>query len=553
MLSRLYIQNYAIIDEIDIHFSDKLNIITGETGAGKSIVMGALSLILGERADSNVLLQKDKKCYVEGYFKAHTKSIARFLKENDLDEEEQIIIRREIAVNGKSRAFINDTPVTVSQLQQLSSMLVDLHQQFDTLALGESDFQREAIDALAGTEDLLKKYAGIYTQLKQAGKKLADLRSQKDSFNKEADYHRFLYSELEDANFSENELEEADAELKLLSNSENIKAALTKVFYELSDGEQPLVQHLKQIANSLQSYTDYHPSLPSIVQRLLATQIELSDIADETESINDKVNHDPQRMEHLNERLTLGYKLLKKHSLHTTPELLALKVDLENKLQAALNVDEEIEGLEAEVNQLTAKAIELAEKISAKRKAQAKPFEDKVNSLLTQVGMPNARLKADITGSKEGALHEHGFDNIEFLFDANKSNRFAPVRKVASGGELSRLMLCIKSLVAASMDLPTMIFDEIDTGISGEAAKQVGVIMKELATSRQVISITHQPQIAGKADAHFFVYKQMAGERVKTNIRQLSKDERVTAIAKMLGGEQPSAAALENAREMVGV
>lgn len=553
MLSRLYIQNYAIIDEIDIHFSDKLNIITGETGAGKSIVMGALSLILGERADSNVLLQKDKKCYVEGYFKANTKSIVRFLKENDLDEEEQIIIRREIAVNGKSRAFINDTPVTVSQLQQLSSMLVDLHQQFDTLALGESNFQREAIDALAGTEDLLKKYSGVYTQWRQAGKKLAELQSQKDAFNKEADYHRFLYSELEEANFSENELEEADVELKLLSNSENIKAALTKVFYELSDGEQPLVQHLKQIANSLQSFTDYHSALPGIVQRLLAAQIELSDIADETESINDKVSHDPKRMDLLNERLTLGYKLLKKHGLHTTAELLALKDDLEKKLQAALNVDEEIAAIEAEVTQLTAKAVELAEKVSAKRKAQAKPFEDKVNGLLTQVGMPNARLKAEINGGKEEPLHEYGFDNIEFLFDANKSNRFAPVRKVASGGELSRLMLCIKSLVAASMDLPTMIFDEIDTGISGEAAKQVGVIMKELAAARQVISITHQPQIAGKADAHFFVYKQMAGERVKTNIRQLSKDERVTAIAKMLGGEQPSAAALENAKEMVGV
>jgi DNA repair protein RecN (Recombination protein N) len=257
-------------------------------------------------------------------------------------------------------------------------------------------------------------------------------------------------------------------------------------------------------------------------------------------------------MDLLNERMTLGYKLLKKHGLHTTAELLALKDDLEKKLQAALNVDEEIAAIEAEVTQLTAKAVELAEKISAKRKAQAKPFEDKVNGLLTQVGMPNARLKAEITGGKEEPLHEYGFDNIEFLFDANKSNRFAPVRKVASGGELSRLMLCIKSLVAASMDLPTMIFDEIDTGISGEAAKQVGVIMKELAAARQVISITHQPQIAGKADAHFFVYKQMAGERVKTNIRQLSKDERVTAIAKMLGGEQPSAAALENAREMVG-
>lgn len=552
MLSRLYIQNYAIIDEIDIHFSGKLNIITGETGAGKSIVMGALSLILGERADSNVLLQKDKKCFVEGYFKASTKNIARFLKENDLDEEEQIIIRREIAVSGKSRAFINDTPVTVSQLQQLSSMLVDLHQQFDTLAIGESDFQREAIDALAGNEELLKKYKTVYAQLKEAGKRLAELQSRKEQFNKEADYHRFLFNELEEANFAENELEEAEAELKLLSNSENIKAALTKLFYALSESEQPFVQQLKQLANSLQPFTDHHAGIPVLMQRLQAAQIELSDIADETENISDKINHDPQRIELLSERIATGYKLLKKHGLQTTAELLNLKKDLGIKLEAELNVDEEIASTEAEVARFTTNAIELAEKVSAKRKTQAKPFEEKVNNLLVQVGMPNARIQAAITGSKEDNLHAFGFDTIEFLFDANKSNRFAPIRKVASGGELSRLMLCIKSLVAASMDLPTMIFDEIDTGISGEAAKQVGIIMKQLALTRQVISITHQPQIAGKADAHFFVYKQMNGESVKTNIRQLSTDERITAIAKMLGGEKPSAAALENAREMIG-
>ncbi len=552
MLSRLYIQNYAIIDEIDIRFSGKLNIITGETGAGKSILMGALSLILGERADSSVLLQKDKKCFIEGYFDANTKSITKFLKANDLDEDELIIIRREIAVSGKSRAFINDTPVTLAQLQQLSSMLVDLHQQFDSLALGEADFQREAIDALAGNDELLKKYRIVYTQLKDTEKKLAELQTKKDQFNKEADYHRFLYNELADANFVEHELEDADSELKLLANSENIKATLTKVNYELSECEQPLVQQLKQLANNLQGLTDYHPALLSIVQRMQAAQIELSDISGEIEDINEKVHYDPQRMELLNERLAVGYKLLKKHGLHTTAELLDLKASLEKKLEAALNVDEEIAGIEKEVQAFTEKAMELAEKISAKRKAQAKPFEDKVNALLLQVGMPNARLKAVVEGSRESNLYEHGYDSIEFLFDANKSNRFAPIRKVASGGELSRLMLCIKSLVAASMDLPTMIFDEIDTGISGEAAKQVGAIMKTLASSRQVISITHQPQIAGKADAHFFVYKQMSGSSVKTNIRQLSNEERITAIAKMLGGEQPSAAALENAREMIG-
>lgn len=550
MLKKLFIQNYAIIDELEIDFSAKLNIITGETGAGKSILMGALSLILGDRADSSVLLDRAKKSVAEGTFDTNgRKEIRSFLKEYDLDTEDELVIRREIAANGKSRAFVNDTPVNLEQLRQLSSLLVDLHRQFDTLDLGASGFQRDVLDALAGHGALLQQYRTAYTQWQQQRQELEHLLQQKNQFTKEYDYNKFQYDELEEAGLKENELEEADATLKLLSNSEGIKNALTKVGYELQEGEQPMVQQLKSLCNQLQGFAGYHADLPALIQRLQSAQIELQDIAGEVERLNDQVQYDPQRIEQLNDRVATGYKLLKKHAVKTTAELLAIKTGLEEKLQAVLNIDEAIQAGEKAVQQKSEEAQALATSISANRVKQIKPLQDKVNKLLAQVGMPNARLQVEAAASE--TLQVHGQDNIEFLFDANKSNRFEPIRKVASGGELSRLMLCIKSLVAQSLDLGTLIFDEIDTGISGEAARQVGIIMKDLARKRQLISITHQPQIAGKADAHYFVYKQIKGDTIKTNIKILTQEERITAIAKMLSGEKPTAAALENAREMV--
>jgi DNA repair protein RecN (Recombination protein N) len=556
MLRRLSILNYAIIDKLEIDFSQKLNIITGETGAGKSIIVGALGLILGDRVDSSVLVNKEKKCIIEGVFTPdNKKAVIDFLKENDPDNyrediEEELVLRREIGINGKSRAFINDTPVNLSQLQQLSSWLVDLHQQFDTLELGDSDFQREVIDALGGNTGLISEYQVIFYQWQKIKKEYEVLKSQKQQFDKEADYNQFQYSELEEAGFKENELENIDAELKMLSHAEDIKGVLGKVYFELQENETPLVQQIKSLANQLNAHQSYHSDLPLLLQRLQAMQIELQDIADEVGRISDHINYDPEKIEQLNERLSIGYKLLKKHTVQTTNELLLIQQQLEEKMQAVLNIDEAIREKEKRSIQLLIEAETQAKKISTSRRQQIKPFEDKVNKLLAQVGMPNARIKVDI--KDETALNQYGIDNIDFLFDANKSGQLQPVRKVASGGELSRLMLCIKSLVAQSIDLPTMIFDEIDTGISGEAAKQVGVILKELAVKRQVICITHQPQIAGKADAHFFVYKEIVGDMVKTNIRRLTNEERVTAIAKMLSGEKPTAAALENAKEMVG-
>ena len=551
MLKQLSIQNYAIIDSIDIKFPNEMNVVTGETGAGKSIIMGALGLILGERADSTALVNKEKKCIVEGIFSTENKNgVKIFLKNNELDGEEELVVRREIAVNGKSRAFINDTPVNLDQLRELSNLLVDLHQQFDALQLGENDFQRQVIDSLAGNPAVLNEYKGIYYQWKVLQKHLDILKVQKLQFDKEADYNQFQYNELEEAAFHENELEEVDLELKMLNNAEEIKSALSKVYFELTESETPLVQQLKVLLNQLQAYSSYHPKLPEVIERFQSAHLELQDLTGDLNSISSEVNYDPKKIEQLNERLSLGYKLVKKHGVKTTGELLAIQKQLEEKLQAVLNIDESIQQKEKEVLKTKQMLNAAAEKISVERKKQVKPLEEKVNKLLVQVGMPNAKLKVDIRDEEE--LNSFGKNSIEFLFDANRSKQFLPVRKVASGGELSRLMLCIKSLVAQKLDMPTLIFDEIDSGISGEAARQVGIIMKGLAANRQVICITHQPQIAGKANAHFFVYKESVKGEVKTNIRLLSKDERITAIARMLSGEKPTTAAMENAREMVG-
>ena len=557
MLQKLSIQNYAIIDELEISFSPKLNVITGETGAGKSIIVGALGLILGERADTTVLVNKERKCIVEGQFRSENKKeVEQFLKKNELDSTDELVIRREIATNGKSRAFINDTPVTLSQLQELSSLLVDLHQQFATLELAGNDFQLDVIDALAGHGIILDEYNQRFNDWQDLKKENDDLRSRQLQFEKEADYNRFQFSELEEAAFKENELEETDTELRLLNNSEEIKKVLEKVNHALQESEEPVVQQLKVLAGQLDTFASYHPGLPQLVERMRSVQVELRDIAGDLSSINRQVNYDPAKIERLNDRLSLGYKLLKKHGVQATAELLVIQRQLEEKLQAVLYIDEAIRVKEVAMAKTFAEANLLAEKISKGRNRQVRPLQDEVNRLLTQVGMPNAQLRIKILES--ASLKENGKDEVEFLFDANKSGQFQPLRKVASGGELSRLMLCIKSLVAQSIDLPTMIFDEIDTGISGEAARQVGIIMKELAARRQVISITHQPQIAGKADAHFFVYKEIVKtslppgrDIVKTNIRLLSIDERITTIAKMLSGEKPTDAAMANARELL--
>lgn len=549
MLQRLHIQNYAIIDELEISIGQHLNIVTGETGAGKSIIIGALGLILGQRADTSVLRNNEMKCIVEGVFEfKKTQKELLFFKENDLDLTEDIVIRREISANGKSRAFINDTPVNLTQLNQLSSLMVDLHQQFDNLQLKESHFQREVMDALAGNEERIRKYQQVFQQWGKAKIEYDYLLNQKLQFNKELDYNQFLFNELYELGLKENELEELDAELKLLNNSEGIKKALSSASFILQEAESPVTQQIKSLINELKQFAEMHPDMPGLLERMQSVHIELQDIAYDTSKLNDHIIHDSERIKYIEERLSDGYKLFKKHAVNSSHELLAIQDELDKKLQAVLNIEEAINQKKKELEELFKNANELASEIEENRKKQITPFEKKVNQLLSQVGMPNASIKVAI---ERTVLNEYGFNQIDILFDANKTNNYMPVGKVASGGELSRLMLCIKSLVAKSIAMPTMIFDEIDTGISGEAAVQVGNIMKDLASRHQLICITHQPQIAGRGDAHYYVYKEIVKGAIKTNIRLLSTEERITIIAKMLSGEKPTAAALENAREML--
>jgi len=549
MLKKLNIQNYAIIETLELELEGRLNILTGETGAGKSILMGALSLILGDRADTSVLLNRDKKSVVEGTFLLSKNSKTKAILLNlDLDAEEELVIRREMAASGKTRAFVNDTPVNLEQLREVSHSLVDLHRQFDTLDLGEQDFQREILDALANNQSLLEVYRMAFSGWQSARKKLIDLQSQKQQFTREYDYNKFLHDELEEAAFKENELEEAEEELKLLGNAEGIRSALSKSNYLLSEGEEPVLNGLKSISSALAPFASLKPSLPELLQRLDSTYIELKDLALEFSSMAESVMADPERMDWLNQRLALGYKLLKKHGVKSTAELLNLKNDLASKLQTVLELDDTIALLQKQEAAQEEMLLKLASQLSLSRKNVVPDFEAQVNRLLAQVGMPNAHIQVLVSAQNPSL---NGADNVDLLFDANKSGRFEPIRKVASGGELSRLMLCIKSLVAASLDLPTLIFDEIDTGISGEAARQVGIILKNLAAQRQVICITHQPQIAGRADAHYFVYKAEGNVGITTGIRKLVKQERIEAIARMLGGDPPTSAALENAREMV--
>ena len=550
MLQQLTIQHYAIIEELDVQFASGLNIITGETGAGKSILMGALGLILGDRADTSVLSDPTKKCIVEAVFVDPGAAAIRFLQQEELDaDDHSITIRREISAQGKSRSFVNDTPVTLQQLRSLGHLLVDLHQQFDTLELGSQSFQREVIDALAGHEALVQAYQLSFRQWQQDQQELQRLQAEQATAQAALDYHQFLYHELEEANFRDHELEELDQELLTLTHAEEVQRELELAVFQLRESETPLVQQLKSLIHRLHGISTYKSGLDELIQRLQSAQVELQDIASELGHAATDVSHDPERLQWVNDRLALGYRLQKKHQVQDTAGLLAVQADLQAKLNQQVHLDQAIASLEHAVKERAAHCAKQAKQITQNRQQVIPEFVAEVNRLLVQVGMPNARVDVRIQPT---ALHVFGGDDIQFLFDANKSNRFDPLHKVASGGELSRIMLSIKSLVAARVQLPTLIFDEIDTGISGEAAKQVGIIMDGLAGTHQLISITHQPQIAARAHAHYFVYKADRGQgRIQTGIRQLSVDERVEAIAKMLSGENPTEAALANAREMV--
>lgn len=550
MLLRLYIRNYAIIHELDISFAGGLHVITGETGAGKSILLGALSLILGDRADSSVLQDKKGKSIVEGTFRLpDQEEVHTFFRDNELEEEGDTIVRREIQVSGKSRAFINDTPVNLQQLNRLGALLVDLHQQWDTLQLNRSGFQLDILDALAGNTALRRQYLDKYKDCRAKQQELEALREEAGKNNREADYDQFLFDELEQAAFNPDELETLEKEMQLMEHAEELKSTLSAAAGMMEEDEPAVVPLLRQLQSKLDGVARFHSALSPLVARLQSAYLELQDVAADLQKINEEVSFDEERIAFIQERMDTGYKLLKKHGVRTTNELLAIQESLQEKLRHIRHSEGRIEELEETCRKMWADTGALAGRLTEVRKRQVDPFVKRTNDLLAAVGMKGARIAVDLA---KQPLNERGADEVTFLFDANKSGNFQPLSKVASGGELSRLMLCIKSLVARSVSLPTLIFDEIDSGISGEAARRVGAIMKELAEGHQVICITHQPQIAGKAHTHFEVYKENEGGRVLTRIRQLSADERIQAIARMLSGDKPGKAALANAKELMG-
>ncbi|MBP5500845.1 MAG: DNA repair protein RecN [Bacteroidales bacterium] len=558
MLQFLTIENYALIDHLEFRQGQALTVITGETGAGKSIIMGALGLILGQRADAKAVRSGASKCVIEAQFDIAAYALEDLFAQNDLEyDAHATIIRREIYATGKSRAFVNDTPVQLPLLRELGSHLIDIHSQHQNLLLGQDAFQLSVVDALARNQAEYADYRAAYDQLKTQDSKLKALKAQAERDAQEADYIRFQFSQLDDANLVEGEQEELEAEQELLSHAEDIKSCLCQM-HEGLDGEgDAVVQMLKSVSQRAHELSRIYPDIAEIAQRLESDYIDLKDIADEVDSRSEQVNYDPQRLEQVEERLSLLYSLQKKHGKSSVEELIQLRDQLFERIQHIDNSDEEIMELEQQVQKLTAQATQRAAVLTDTRKKAAQQLQKDLIARVTYLGMPNLRFQVSITplhSSNESSPFkgdERGSDRIEFLFSANKNQPLRPAGEVASGGEISRLMLGIKSLVASARTLPTIIFDEIDTGVSGDIADRMGSVMKELSTHLQVITITHLPQVAGKGNQHFRVFKADTDSQTITHIEQLSSEQRLQEIARMLSGSDITPEALANARTLI--
>lgn len=549
MLKRLEIQNYAIIESLELDLTKGLSIVTGETGAGKSILLGALGLIMGKRADTKVLYEADKKCVVEAVFDISEYGLQSLFESEGLDYEAETIIRRIISPNGKSRAFINDEPSTLSVLKNLTDNLVDLHQQFDTLDLHSVSFQTKTIDALAGNLDAVANYQSDYSEYAKAKKVLASLEEKHKNSNQEMEFLNFQMKEFNDAELMDGEQEEKEKALERLTNAEDIQRVGNMVLHQLDESEPSVVDTLQTLLNELSGVMDADEKLSNLYERLTNTQEELRDIAKESGHIAEVTEYDEELIEEMNARLNLIYRLQKKHNVNTLEELLTIQDKISTDLSGFGDITQDIEDLKTKINSLEKALVDKANKISAKRKKTAPKFDKTIHEMLVPLSMENAYIKVDIQAlDKPGPS---GMDQITFLFASNKGSDFKPLKDIASGGEISRLTLCIKSIVADAMTLPTLIFDEIDTGVSGEVASRMGEILAQLAEKHQVMSITHSPQIAAKADRHFFVHKNDKPDRTVTAIKELDRAGRITEIAKMLSGNPPSEAAIANAKELM--
>jgi DNA repair protein RecN (Recombination protein N) len=549
MLSSLQIQNYALIDSAEIILGPGLTIITGETGAGKSILLGALALLLGERADAGLLFDKSRKCVVEGKFKVNKFQLQHIFAENDLDYSDETLIRREITPEGKSRAFVNDTPVTISFLRQVASRLVDIHSQHETLTLTDSAFQLSALDAIAGSEKLLDEYLDHFKAYRRAAERLKELIEFEAQSKKDLDYFTFQFEELDALQLKAGEQEELESELKTLENAETIKAGLSKSVMALSGADENLIAGLNAVKSTMAQMGKYNVKAEELFKRLSSAAIELEDISAETSELEDEIVYDPARIEFINERLDTIYRLQHKHGMKDIAGLLQLRAELEEKISSIANAEEQLAEAQKAKDQCLALVMDAGVKLEANREGATPALSKQIKAMLQDLGMPGAQLKVAMERTEEPRIN--GLNKVTFLFTANKGSDLQPLNKVASGGELSRLMLSLKALLSKSAALPTIIFDEIDTGISGDIAAKAGAIMHKMGEHMQVITITHLPQVASKGDSHLFVYKEDAGKKTVSRIRTLTDKQRVEEIAKMLSAGTPGEAAMENAKELL--
>ncbi|MBP6511537.1 MAG: DNA repair protein RecN [Bacteroidia bacterium] len=551
MLKQLSVKNYILIDELDIRLEKGLGIITGETGAGKSILLGALGLMLGQRADVGELLDKKKKCIIEGVFDVQAYQMKTFFEEKELDYADECTIRREINPEGKSRAFVNDTPVNLTTLKELSSRLVDIHSQHESLLLGNRSFQLNVLDAYAGNQDLLKAYKSNFTTWKQSEKAYLALLDEEAKSKSDFDYLNFQYNEISALKLKDGEQVSLESEQQKLEHGEEIVEQLNRSVMLIRDGDENVVAQLSLVHQLLQGIKKFDDQFETQSDRIQSVLIELKDIHAELEDAIGKLQLDPKRLEEVNERLSFIYNLQKKHRLQSIEELLQFEEELSQKLQRISSFEDEILRLKKEVDEKKSQLLKSGNALTASRKKAIPALEKEVTQQLSELAMPHAMLRIALIEENENTFTADGMEKIQFLFSANKGGDFKELAKVASGGEMSRLMLCIKSIMARLTAMPTVIFDEIDTGISGETAARVGAILKQMAKDHQVLAITHLPQIASKGNTHFLVYKEVKKSSTRSQLRILNDVERLNEIARMLSGEVLTDAALDNARVLL--
>ena len=552
MLKSLFIQNFVLIDSLDICFNPGFSVITGETGAGKSIILGALSLVLGQRADGKSIKQGADKCVIEAIFDVSKYQLEPFFLGNDLEyDPESCILRRELYASGKSRAFVNDSPVPLAILKELGTKLIDIHSQHQNLLLGDNRFQLRVVDVMAENEILLILYKKEYTRYQGLRKALSALKERAAQSKQEEDYIRFQLDQLEEANLQPNEQEELEQEQETLSHAEEIKSSLYRVSSCLDGEEQGVVSLLKESLSSMDALERYFPRAKEIAERLRSAYIDLNDLASEMEGMIEDVEFNPDRLAWVNERLDTLYALQQKHRVSSVDDLIALRDQFRTQLTDIESFDEQIAALDKQVQDAYKELLQQAAVLSEQRKVAAVAFAQQLVQMVAPLGMPHTRFQVEVVPRKEP--ESDGMDEIRFLFSANKSMALQPVAQTASGGEISRLMLCIKAMIAGFTALPTIIFDEVDTGVSGDIADKMGHIMQDLGSKMQVFAITHLPQIAAQGEAHYFVYKEDVKDRTLTRIRPLDKEERIREVARMLSGSALTEASLANAKDLLGM